>query len=100
MATGGAKLPIAGGLPGLGLLAACSALLLSVFAAAPPPAAAAGPYEPNEAMPAAAGPLLLGQSYLAALESSGDRDFYFFHVTSAAATPVSVTVQNLGGGGS
>jgi hypothetical protein len=60
--------------------------------------AAAAPYEPNEALPAAAGPLASGQTFSAALETSGDRDFFFFYVTSAGATQVELAARNLGGG--
>lgn len=81
----------------LGLLAACLAALSPALGAAP--ASAEGPYEPNESAPAAAGPLLFGQTYSAALESSGDHDFYFFYVTSPSPVQASVTMQNLGGGG-
>lgn len=66
--------------------------------AAAPTAAAGAPYEPNDATSAASGPLLAGQTYQAANESAGDRDFYFFYVTSAEPVQVWVTVQNLGGG--
>lgn len=61
--------------------------------------AAAAPYEPNDATPAAVGPLAFGQTWSAALENSGDRDFFFFYVTSADATPVELAARNLGGGG-
>jgi hypothetical protein len=84
-----------GTLPRFDWVAACITLL---FLASSAQADADTPYEPNDAAPAAAGPLLFGQSYSAALESSGDRDFYFFHVTSREAAQVSLTVQNLGGG--
>jgi hypothetical protein len=97
MVRGKIRLGSVGKLPRLAQIVACLALLGSALAAVPA-SAAAGPYEPNDAAPAAAGPLLFGQSYLAALESSGDRDFYFFHVTSREAAQVSLTVQNLGGG--
>jgi hypothetical protein len=73
-----------------------AALALAVLAA---PAAAEAPYEPNDAITAAAGPLLIGQSYFAALELGGDRDYYSFHVTSPGDTPVTLGIQNLGGGG-
>jgi hypothetical protein len=61
--------------------------------------AVAAPYEPNDTTPAAVGPLAFGQTWSAALENSGDRDYFFFYVTSADATPVELTARNLGGGG-
>ena len=45
-----------------------------------------------------AGPLALGQSYTGQLESSSDRDRYYFYVTSAEPAPVAITLENLGGG--
>lgn len=98
VAGGRIKRGIAGKLPKLGLLAACLALLTLALAAAAA-SAATGPYEPNDAAPAAAGPLLFGQSYSAALESAGDQDYFFFYTTSPSPAQVSLTVQNLGGGG-
>jgi hypothetical protein len=62
-------------------------------------ATAAAPYEPNESAPASAGPLLFGQTYWAGLESGGDRDFFYFYVSSPQATPVELAVRNLSGGG-
>ena len=61
--------------------------------------ATAAPYEPNESAPAAAGPLLFGQTYGAALESGPDRDFFYFYITAPKATPVELAARNLGGGG-
>ncbi len=62
-----------------------------------PRAQGAGPYEPNDATINAAGPLALQQTYSGSIETLGDRDFYFFYVTSPAQ--VVLTVKNLGGGG-
>jgi hypothetical protein len=61
-------------------------------------AEADAPHEPNDAIPAAAGPLELGQSYSAALETPSDRDFFYFYVTSPRQPQAALTVQNLGGG--
>ena len=79
----------------LGLLLALGA----AGASAPPSLADEAPYEPNDSIPAAQGPLNAGAPLFAALESASDRDFYFFYVTSPAGTAVELTVQNLGGGG-
>ncbi len=70
------------------------AVSLALLAA---PAAAESPYEPNDSLLSAAGPLVAGQTYDAALETSGDRDFYYFYATSAAAARAELTVRNLGG---
>lgn len=74
-------------------LAALAALLLSCVVA--PPASAAA-YEPNDSVSAAAGPLLAGQTYEAALDTSYDRDFFYFYVTSPDPTSVTITIRNLG----
>lgn len=79
--------------------AALFAALAGTLLWAPAFAAAEEPYEPNDSVQVAAGPLSSGQSYSATLESSSDRDFYFFHVTSPAEARVELLVQNLGGGG-
>lgn len=59
-------------------------------------ASAAGPFEPNNALTEAAGPLLLGGTYDAATETSTDRDFFYFYVTSAPSARVELTIKNLG----
>lgn len=59
--------------------------------------AAEAPYEPNDAIVAAAGPLSAGQSYSARTETASDRDFYSFYVTAREGAMVELTVQNLGG---
>lgn len=69
-------------------------LLPPQFAPADPP------YEPNDAVPSALGPLELGKSYGAALETPSDRDFYYFYVTAPGSPPAHLSVQNLGGGSS
>jgi hypothetical protein len=61
-------------------------------------AAAAAPYEPNDSVLAAAGPLASGQTYAAALETPSDRDFFYFYVTSSRPAKVALTARNLGGG--
>jgi hypothetical protein len=75
-------------------LGALAATLIS----APSAGAFAAPYEPNDSVPSAAGPLLLGQTYAAALETAGDRDFFSFYVTSKRSAQVELTAKNLGGG--
>jgi len=53
--------------------------------------------EPNDTILSAAGPLANHQSYAGDLEVENDRDFYFFYVTSPAS-PVTLSLKNLGGG--
>jgi hypothetical protein len=64
-----------------------------------PPAGAEAPYEPNDTILSAAGPLAFGQTYSAALETANDQDSFYFYVTAAGTSRISLTVQNLGGGG-
>jgi hypothetical protein len=64
-----------------------------------PAASAAGPYEPNDALPSAAGPLAIGQTYTAAIETATDRDFFYFYVTSSAPAQTTIALRNLAGGG-
>jgi hypothetical protein len=97
MARGGAKQRNAGRTPGFLLLGLLLALGLT-GAFARPAVAAEAPYEPNDSIPAAQGPLSVGQQLFATLESASDRDFYFFYVTAPAGAAVELTVQNLGGG--
>jgi hypothetical protein len=88
---------------GDGLRRAASLLGLAVFlglSAAASAVAASGPYEPNDALPAAAGPLAPGQAYAGAIEAAGDKDIFAFYVTSAAPAQVKLAVRNLGGGDS
>jgi hypothetical protein len=60
-------------------------------------ASAAGPFEPNNTLAEAAGPLLLSGTYDAATEGSSDKDFYYFYVTSAPSARIELTIKNLGG---
>ena len=81
---------------GFAVLGLAAALCLAPAAA--PGARAAGPYEPNDTTLSAAGPLLAGQAYVGGVEAQGDRDFFFFYVTSPGEVQVTLTVRNLGGG--
>jgi hypothetical protein len=75
-----------------------AATLCLTLAAAPGAPAAQGPYEPNDTILNAAGPLLAGGAYVGGIEARGDRDFFFFYVTSPGEAQVTLTVRNLGGG--
>jgi hypothetical protein len=59
-------------------------------------ASAAGPFEPNNTLAEAAGPLLMGGTYDAAAEGSADKDFFYFYVTSGPSARVELTIKNLG----
>jgi Bacterial pre-peptidase C-terminal domain len=77
-----------------------SILGFCVFLALYAPATAAQPpYEPNDSLLTAFGPLGLNQTYKAAIETQNDRDFYYFYVTAAAGSQVQLTIKNLGGSG-
>jgi hypothetical protein len=70
------------------------ALAMGVWASA---AMAEPPYEPNDNILTAAGPLGINQTYTAALETENDRDYYYFYVTGPTTAQVSITLTNLGG---
>jgi hypothetical protein len=79
------------------LVALALALVATVLCCFSRPAAAAPPYEPNDSLSTASGPLELGQTYTAAIETGADRDFFFFYVISSGPTQISLAAQNLGG---
>jgi hypothetical protein len=72
-------------------------ILLALLVLVPASRAEPGAYEPNDTTLSAAGPLTSGQSYRADMETVGDKDFFYFYVTSTDAH-VTVAVANLGGG--
>ncbi len=72
-------------------------VLLAALLLCRTPALAAAPFEPNDSPLAATGPLGPGQVVAATIESSTDRDFFYFYATGAGASPVTVTVHSLGG---
>jgi hypothetical protein len=59
--------------------------------------AALPPYEPNDSIAQAWGPLLAGQGYQADLQPA-DRDYYYFYVTADNAPPAELSLLNMGGG--
>jgi hypothetical protein len=61
-------------------------------------ARAAGPFEPNETLSAATGPMALGTAYGGAVETDADLDFFYFYVSGLDGSTVSLTVDNQGGG--
>lgn len=54
------------------------ALALTLFLA--PSSAIAAPFEPNDSYIAATGPITAGTNYSGALETSNDRDYFFFYL--------------------
>jgi hypothetical protein len=77
----------------------CLALALAVLGTASPAAdAVQPPYEPNDSLLTAYGPLGLNQTYTAAMETENDRDYFYFYVTSPSSSQVTVTIKDLGGG--
>jgi hypothetical protein len=82
----------------LGVAIIALAVSLSLTLLTGPPADAEASFEPNDSLPSAAGPLAIEQTYTAAIETAGDRDFFYFYVTAAPAPQVTLTVKNLGGG--
>jgi hypothetical protein len=79
----------------LGIVAgACVYLALSTSATAAQP-----PYEPNDSLLTAHGPLGVNQTYEAAIETENDRDYFYFYVTAAAGAQVRLTLKDTGGRG-
>ncbi|HEX7244075.1 MAG TPA: PPC domain-containing protein [Solirubrobacterales bacterium] len=66
-------------------------LLLAIGAS---PARASGPYEPNDSIAAATGPLSGGVTYSAARETANDEDWFYFYTNGAQQFDVAFT--NLG----
>jgi hypothetical protein len=61
-------------------------------------AAAAGPFEPNDSLPSATGPLTAGP-LSASMDQTGDRDFFFFYIASERPARLGFVLANHGGGG-
>lgn len=78
-----------------GLVGGMVAVVFALTLASP---TAAAPYEPNDTIASATGPLLAGQTYEASLESASDRDFFYFYVASSTPAQVTPTIKNLGSG--
>jgi hypothetical protein len=63
-------------------------LLIALISSAP---ASAAPYEPNDSFAAANGPLIGGQTYSAAIETSNDVDWFFFNTTGQRQLDIALT---------
>jgi hypothetical protein len=68
--------------------------LLAVAGAVP--ASAAGPFEPNDNIGQAYGPLTGGADYSAALETRSDRDYYIFYAAGQAQLDIAFSVGLVG----
>src|SRR5213592_2584678 len=60
------------------------------------PASAAGPFEPNDNIGQAYGPLTGGADYSAALETRSDRDDYIFYAAGQAQLDIAFTAGLVG----
>jgi hypothetical protein len=80
----------------VGRVAVALGVVVALLAAAS--VRAAGPFEPNETISAATGPMALGTTYSGAIETDADLDFFYFYVTGPTGSTVSLTVDNGGGG--
>jgi hypothetical protein len=70
------------------------------LAASVPGVAAAAPYEPNDSFNQAYGPLVGGQVYEAAKETSNDQDWYYLNTSGQRQIDVAVSgLTGCGGGG-
>jgi hypothetical protein len=77
---------------------AIAAMVIAVVLLAPLAAAdVSGPFEPNDTIPSAVGPLAAHQYYDGTIEVLGDRDYFYFYVTSAEPAKVRIELTNLGG---
>lgn len=68
-------------------------LLLSANGASAQP-----PFEPNDSLLTAAGPLANNTTYVAADETENDTDYFYFYVTTPSTAQLTFTLTNLGGG--
>jgi hypothetical protein len=63
-------------------------------------ASAQPPYEPNDSLLTAYGPLANNAAYTATDDTINDVDYYYFYVTTANTAQLTFKVTNLGGGSS
>jgi hypothetical protein len=73
-------------------------IVLATLVVAAPAASAQPPFEPNDSLLTASGPLSNNSSYTATLETGNDIDLYYFYVTSPSTAQLNFTLTNLGGG--
>lgn len=80
--------------------AAVAALLMALgvlLALGGSSASAQPPYEPNDSLLTAYGPLSNNTTYQASLETENDFDYYYFYVTTSSSAQLTFTITNLGG---
>jgi hypothetical protein len=83
----------------LGIAALCLLVaLLMCIVAVPSAGAVQTPFESNDTLATAFGPLAVNQTYTAATETTNDKDYYYFYVTSPSSSQVQLTLRDLGGG--
>jgi hypothetical protein len=75
----------------VGLFALWGLLTPSIGSAAPP-------FEPNDTLTTASGPLAINTTYEGYVETTNDNDYFYFYVTAASTSQVKLTVRNFGGG--
>src|SRR3954447_24485155 len=76
--------------------AALTAAVALLAVAGAVPASAAGPFEPNDNIGQAYGPLTGAADYSAALENRGDRDYYIFYAAGQAQLDIAFSVGLVG----
>lgn len=87
-------------LAGRGFLKVAGVALISLLLAglmAASASAAQPPYEPNDSLLTAYGPLTINQTYTAAIETENDLDYFYFYVTTPSTAQVTITLKSLGG---
>ena len=75
------------------LIAVCAAVAALVGATT---ASASGPYEPNDTLAQAEGPLVGGQTYTAVIENETDVDWYYFYVNGQRQMNIALTAVSSG----
>jgi hypothetical protein len=86
-------------LPSLCALAAvlaAAALGAAVLGAAPASAAVEGPFEPNDTMQTAFGPLVPDVGYTAQFESAANPDWYYVYTAGAGTVDIALTLAGCG----
>jgi hypothetical protein len=84
------RLPVA-------IVSLVSALLLALVSASASQAVTP-PYEPNDSPTAAYGPLAINQTYAAAMETSNDKDYFYFYVSTLSTSQVMFSFADLSSG--
>jgi hypothetical protein len=75
----------------VGMLALCGLLTPDSSSAAPP-------FEPNDTLTTASGPLTINTTYEGYIETTNDEDYFYFYVTATSTSQIKLTLRNFGGG--